>query len=205
VPWSRSKRQTSSETELERLARYEPIQRQTCEIANAAYAAPDYSKLVWLGPLIADGHKLVFGERYAETDGWSGWSLSADDRPKPMTAEVQFEHLRHLVSVREDLVPFLGLPVGWTFSIFADGSWHAWSPKDRLLTWIDNFTTGRDATRDAATAIVEQIGEHFHGTELGTQVGEPLLDWVSREDGSSTEVRALLERASTWLRTNPAR
>jgi hypothetical protein len=169
-------------------------------MANATYVAPDYSKLVWLGPLIADGHELVFGERYAETDGWSGWSLSADDRPKPTTTEIQFEHLSHLVSAREDLIPYLGLPVGWTFSILADRSWHAWSPKDRLLTWIDNFTTGQDATRDDATAIAELIGEHFHETELESHVVEPLLDWVSRE-GSPDEVRELLERASTWLST----
>jgi len=174
-------------------------------MANAPYAAPDYSKLVWLGPLIADGHKLVFGTRYAETDGWSGWSLVADDRPRPATTEIQFEHLRHLVAIREDLVPYLGLPAGWTFAIFADGSWHAWSPKDRLLTWIDNFTAGKEATRDAAAAIAELVGEQFADSDLGARVVEPLLGWAAREGGSPDEVRGVLEWASTWLQASSAR
>jgi hypothetical protein len=193
------------DAEPERIARYEHIQRQVCETANAPYVPADYSKHVWLGPLIAEGHKLVYGERYAETDGWSGWSLTADDRPKPEPTEIRFEHLRHLVSVREDLMPYLGLPVDWTFSIFGDGSWHSWSPKDRLLTWLDNFISGREATRDDATAIAELIGEHFEGTELGTRVVEPIVAWASRDGRSPGEVRELLSWASDWLRSNPAR
>jgi len=174
-------------------------------MANAPYVAPDYSKFVWLGPLIAEGHRLVFGERYAETDRWSGWSLTADDRPKPATTEIQVEHLRHLVSIREDLIPYLGLPVGWTFSIFADGSWHEWSPKDRLITWIDHFVSGREAGPDDATAIAELIGEQFQATELETRVVQPLLDWVSQGARSSSEVRDLLVWALDRLRSDPAR
>lgn len=174
-------------------------------MANAPFLAPDYSKVVWLGPLIAEGHKLVFGERYAETDGWSGWSLTADDRPKPTTTEIRFEHLRHLVSVREDLVPYLGLPVGWTFSIFADGSWHAWSPRDRLMTWLDNFIAGREATPDDASAIAELIVEHFDATELNARVVEPLLAWASNDGRSPSEMRELLAWALDRLRSNPVR
>ena len=195
----------SPDAELARIARYELEQRDVCETTGAAYAAPAYSKLVWLGPLIAEGHKLVYGARHAETDEWSGWSLIADDLPKPEPTEIQFEHLRHLVTVREDLLPYLGLPVGWTFAILADGSWHAWSPKDRLLTWIDNFVSRREATVDASTAIAELIDEQFRGTELERRVVEPLQSWASRDSGAPADLEALLGWASDWLRANPVR
>ncbi|MEO5964695.1 MAG: hypothetical protein ABIR11_04460 [Candidatus Limnocylindrales bacterium] len=103
------------DTDAVRIARYEPIQRQTCEAVNAPFVASDYSKLVWLGPSIAAGHRLVEGVRYAETTSWSGWSLTASDEPMPLPTELRFEHLRHLFSIREDLMPYIGLPVGWAF------------------------------------------------------------------------------------------
>jgi hypothetical protein len=201
--WFRSGR-PGPDTESKRLAHYEPIQREACETAGAPFVAPDYEKHVWLGPLIPDGHKLVHGTRYAETDGWSGWSLVADDRPRPAPNQIRFEHLRHMVSIREDLMPYLGLPVGWTFAVFADGSWHAWSPKERLLTWLDNFISGREATPDDATAIAELIDEQFDGTELHAVVG-PLLAWATREGASPNEVTDILASGFDWLRASPTR
>jgi hypothetical protein len=174
-------------------------------MANAPFAAPDYSKLVWLGPLIAEGHRSVYGVRYVETETSSGWSLTADDRPKPAPTEIRFEHLGHLVSLRKDLLPYLGLPVGWTFSTFADGSWHAWSAKDRLLTWLDNFIAPGGATPGDASAIAELVTEQFQGTELHARVVGPLSDWAARDDASPDEVVELLRWALDWLREAPLR
>lgn len=195
----------TAEAEAGEVARYEQAQRKACELANASFAAPDYAKLVWLGPLIAEGHKLVYGVRYDETETWSGWSLTADDRPKPAPSEIRFEHLRHLASIREDLLAYLGLPVGWTFATFPDGSWHAWSAKDRLLTWLGNFIAGREASRGDANAIAELIGERFDGTELHRRVVGPLQDWAAREHASPDEVADLLRWAFDWLRGSPVR
>lgn len=176
-----------------------------CADAGAPFVAPDYSKQVWLGPLIAEGHKRVYGVRHAETESWSGWSFIADDQPKPAPAEIRFEHLRHLVSIREDLVPYLGLPVGWTFAMFDDGSWHSWSPKERLLKWLDDFVAGTETTDESATAIAELIAEQFDGTELRNRVVEPLLVWAARGGDPPDDLTSLLTWASDWLRATDTR
>jgi hypothetical protein len=204
LPWPR-RDSSDTDRELARIARYEPIQREACQTAGASFVAPSYTKLVWLGPLIVEGHTRVSGTRYAETENWSGWSLTADDRPRPATTEIQFEHLHHLVSIREDLMPYLGLPAGWTFSIFDDGSWRAWSPKDRLVAWLEAFTAEVEATPDQAVAIAELTSEQFEGTELEDRLVGPLLDWASRPDASPDEVSEALLWASLWLREDTRR
>ncbi len=102
-------------------------------------------------------------------------------------------------------MPYLGLPVGWTFEVFANGSWHARSPKVRLLTWIPNFLAGTDATPNDATAITELIVEHFDGTDLRARTEKPLLDWASGIAPSSEEARGTLTWGLDWLRSSPIR
>jgi hypothetical protein len=102
-------------------------------------------------------------------------------------------------------MPYLGLPVGWTFSILADGSWAAWSPRDRLLTWLDNFISGREATSYEATAIAELIDEQFAGTELRTRLVEPLLQWAARDTASPEEVTEILIWGRGWLTASTVR
>ena len=205
LPWTRPKPQQIDADEVARIARYEPIQRQVCATARAPFVAPDYSKLVWLGPSVPEGNRFVYGGRYAATSGWSGWSLMAAEQPKPPPTAIRSEHLRHLVSIREDLMPYLGLPVGWRFELFADGSWHAWSPKDQLLTWIPNFLAGTDATPDDAAGIVEAIAEHFGGTDLRARMEGPL---VAYRDGARIEdedLREVLAWGINWLKASPTR
>jgi hypothetical protein len=199
-----SLRKQAVESEADRIARYEPIQRQTCEMARAPFVAPDVTKLVWLGPTVPEGNRRIEGGRYAETDGWSGWSLIAADLPRPSPEEIQFEHLRHLVTLREDLMPYLGLPVGWTFEIFANGSWRAWSPKDRLLTWIPTFLDGSDATPAAAIAIAELISEQFAETDLASQVADPMLAWARAGKGAEAPTDVLVW-ARDWLEASGLR
>ncbi len=204
LPWTRPKA-SQDDAEADLTARYEPIQRHACETANAPFVAPDYSKLVWLGPSIAEGNRLVDGGRYAETSGWSGWSLIAADQPKPAPTEIRFEHLSHIVSIREDLMPYLGLPVGWTFEVFSDGSWHAWSPKDRLLTLIASFLAGTDTTPGDATAIAELIAEQFGGTDLRARTEGPLLAYANGSGISDEALREALASGLDWLRASPIR
>jgi hypothetical protein len=190
--------------ELLRIARYGPVQAETCATAGAGFEAPDYGKLVWLAPSVAAGNRRVYGHRYAETESWSGWSLMAQDEAKPAPDEIVFEHLLHLVTIREDLMPFLGFPVGWTFSIHADGSWSAWSPKEVLLTDIDAFLTGSDLTPDNAVSIAESIGDDFAGTPIAETAVEPLITWAADPQGV-VDVRSHLTFVQAWLEANVER
>jgi len=196
--------QADAGSEADRIARYERIQRDVCATVEAPFEAPDYSKLVWLGPTVPEGNRRIAGSRHAATEAWSGWSLIAADRPRPAPSEIRFEHLFHVVTIREDLLPYLGLPVGWTFEIFADGSWHAWSPRDRLLTWIPNFLADAAATPTAAIAIADLIAEQFDGTDLHARVEDPLRTWA-RDGGDPARVRDALEWGQRWLGTTEMR
>jgi hypothetical protein len=191
--------------ERARVADYEPVQRETCEIAGAPFVAPDYAKLVWLAPVVVAGHRRVFGARHHDSETWSGWSFIADDQDKPAAGELRYEHLLHLVTIREDLMPYLGLPVGWTFAIFDDGSWYAWSPKDQLVTWIGNFLDRTEATPENATGIAETIREEFDRTELAAMLIDPLEDWASRHDANPNELDHTLRWGSEWLERSVAR
>jgi hypothetical protein len=205
LPWKRPKAQQIGPNEEARIRRYEPMQREVCATANAPFAAPDYAKAVWLGPSVADGNRLIYGDRYAETSGWSGWYLMAADQPKPAPTAIRFEHLRHLVSIREDLMPYLGLPVGWTFEVFANGSWGAWSPKDKLVTWIPNFLAGTDASRDDAEHMIEVVTAHFDGTDLRTRLERPLVAYRDGTGITSEDPREALAWGIDWLNASPIR
>jgi hypothetical protein len=191
--------------ETAQIARYEPIQRGACATARAPFVPPDYSKLVWLGPSVAEGNRLIRGVRHAETNSWSGWSLTAADRPKPVPTAIRFEHLSHLVAIREDLMPYLGLPVGWSLETFADGSWHAWSPKDALLARITNFLAGTNATGHDAKSIVEVIAEHFGETDLRARLEDPLVAYRDGSGVDDEDSREALAWGTDWLKASPIR
>jgi hypothetical protein len=204
MPPTASNGHSDADAEMDRIARYESIQREVCSIAGAPFVAPDYDLHAMLAPIVVAGHELVYGQRSQADDWYGGWSFIADNQPKPTIEEMQFEHLRHLVTIREDLVPYLGLPVGWTFAILIDGSWYAWSPKDQLRTWIDSFLARTDATPSNATAIAEHVDEHYHGTALADRTIEPLRDWA-RRSATAAELDELLRWSTDWLERNGGR
>jgi hypothetical protein len=190
------------DVERSQLAEYE--QRLVCRLAAAPFEPPDLSRLDWLGPTVAEGNRLVRGTRRKATRGWSGWTVVAADRPWPSNETLRFEDGYHLASIRPDLLRFLGLPVGWLFEVLPDGSWTAWSPKERLLTWIAGFVDGSAATRDTALAIAELTGNAFGTTELAVRLVDPLQAWA-RDGSHRDEAVEGLAWGRDWLHASPIR
>lgn len=46
-----------SDRELLGIARYQPVQIETCATAGATFVPPNFSKLVWLAPSVVAGHR----------------------------------------------------------------------------------------------------------------------------------------------------
>lgn len=136
--------------QLARIAEYEPIQRQVCTAAGAEFDPPSYDKFAWIGPGVVGANGPFVASRYPETATSSGWVIASRSRPSPEPHEYRIEHLRHLVSLREALVPFLALPQGWAVQLNADGSWSASSLSDRIAHLANRVDNDR-----AADAVVE--------------------------------------------------
>lgn len=179
MPRGRLRHEVASDEALDRrIAMYESVQRKACAIAGADYIPPDYSKLVWLGPGVAGGHRRIYGERRRATRDWSGWSFARDGESPPAPERIQFEHLRHLVTMREDLTPYLGLPPGWAFAILPDGTWRAWSPQVRIVDWVDELLQEPSPNAESIERVLDLVRE-IPTYEHMPRVAELLESWIA--------------------------
>jgi hypothetical protein len=163
----------NEDVELERIRLYEPTQREICATARARFDPPDYHKLISLAPSLLDGRLPVRGERHVgETVEWYMW---ADDLPRAPIEELSMQHLHHLATLREDLVMYLALPIGWSFTVLADElrSWAAFSPSDHLRFDVDAFLSA-GASPETAETIKDVLDESFADVPDAREVSELL-------------------------------
>jgi hypothetical protein len=101
----------------ERTAREaEGAQRWVCERYGAPFEPLPADRLVAISPLVLRGHMPVAGVRYRMTDRMSGWIIYASDLHEEV-ADLTYEHVVHLASMRPDLLRFMALPIGWRFDL----------------------------------------------------------------------------------------
>ena len=143
---------SAESSELRRIDQYESTQREICATAGARFDPPDYRKQVALAPSVVAGHLPVRGSRHeGET---VEWYVVADDESRPAVEEMSLQHLHHLATLREDLLLYLALPIGWSFVVLGDGlgTWAAFSPSDKLASAVVEFLSP-----DGSTATAEEI------------------------------------------------
>ena len=166
-------RPRTADRELDRVRAYESTQREICQTAGARFEPPDYRKLVALAPSVVHGHLPVRGSRHVgET---VEWYILADDEPMPALDELSLQHVHHLATLREDLVMYLALPIGWSFTVLGDGlrTWAASSPSDQLRGEIREFLSP-NGTRRTAELIKDILGESFADVEAAKDLSEAI-------------------------------
>lgn len=174
-------RPSIDDIERGRVRAYESTQREICETASARFDPPDYQKLVALAPSVLAGHLPVRGSRHVgET---VEWFILADDEPTPPMEQLSMQHLHHVATLREDLVMYLALPIGWSFAVLADGqrTWAAFSPSDQLRAHIDEFRSP-DRTPGTAEMIKGILDESFADIEAASDVSRAIDSYLT--DGS---------------------
>jgi hypothetical protein len=169
---------STDDAELDRIRAYESTQRDICQTAGARFDPPDYNKLVALAPSVLSGHLPVRGSRHVGDT--VEWSIVADDEPMPPLEELSYEHLQHLAILREDLVMYLALPVGWSFAALADGlrTWAAFSPSDHLRADIQGFFSP-DRTPRTAEMIKDVLDESFGGIDAANDLSAAITRYLA--------------------------
>jgi hypothetical protein len=171
-------RPSADDLERRRIEAYEPAQREICATAGAEFHPPDYNKLVALAPSLLAGHVPVRGTRHVgET---VEWFILADDEPMPPMEEVSLQHLHHLATLREDLVMYLALPIGWSFAVVADGphTWAAFSPSDQLRGLIEEFLPPNRTPR-TAEMITSILDESFADVEAARDLSHAIHEYIT--------------------------
>jgi hypothetical protein len=172
----------TDDAELDRIHAYESTQRDICQTAGARFDPPDTDKLVAVAPSVLSGHLPVRGSRHlGET---VEWSILADDQPTPPIEELSYEHLQHLATLREDLVMYLALPIGWSFAVLADGlrTWAAFSPSDHLRADIEEFLS-HDRTPGTAEMIKSVLDESFGGIGAASELSVAITSYLTEGRG----------------------
>jgi hypothetical protein len=94
----------------------EQSQKQTCDKYGAAYVPLDWGLKIGASINLYSGELPINGLRInlADTSGWFLWAGKTfsqdDDWFQPV-------HAYHLLQKLPDVIPYLGLPVGWRFLI----------------------------------------------------------------------------------------
>jgi hypothetical protein len=170
-------RRATDDREAATIRSYEATQRRICATAGARFDPPDYEKLVALAPSVVDGHRPVRGTRHVgETIDW--WVI-AEDEARPAVEDMALEHLHHIATIRDDLVMYLALPLGWSFVLLGDEArtWAAFSPADRLEAHVEEFLAG--PTPDEAGAIRDILNECFADEDRASELAARLSDYIT--------------------------
>jgi hypothetical protein len=194
-------RPPTDSVEVARIRAYESTQRKVCEIAGAVFEPPDYHKLVALAPSVLNGHLPVRGSRQAGDT--VEWSIFADDEPMPPLDELFLQHLHHLATLREDLVMYLALPVGWSFAVLADGlgTWASFSPSDQIRAEIGEFLSA-DRTARTAETIKGILDEAFGDVQSARDLSED-IDRYRRDSVEPAGFEAKLRAIYSVVRGAP--
>jgi hypothetical protein len=109
-------------------------QERLCQRYGAAFRECDAKLMVGVADNVKGSKQPLNGLRHSVTDTTTGWFVWAGGEPSASPSFFKPMHLKHLVEIRPELIPYLGLPPGWRFLIdLPNGHEDVWRDDSLLL------------------------------------------------------------------------
>lgn len=92
-------------------------QEEVCKRFNAGFREANPDEIVGVADNIKSSQVPLNGLRHSTSEGTTGWFIWSGGEPSKDPRFFKPMHLKHLIELRPEVLPYLGLAPGWRFLI----------------------------------------------------------------------------------------